>query len=402
MADLLRGGIAINEILANPGSGSGYDTDGSGTVSATDEYIELVNTSGTAIDISGLQLWDAGVGNYFTFPAGSVLQPGAHALVVTNVSSGGSLPAGGADDLFFNAGRGSAVINNGGDNVTLYDPGANEYVSATFNGAALDDPAAGGGGYSRFPTTATRVGAGEDFGTSSPGVSVQRAPDGSDVFVADTPTPGVSNVCFAAGTALAAPHGATQVEALRAGDLLVTLDHGAQAVTWVFAKTWTAQDMAQNANIVPVRIRQGSLGNGLPQRDLLVSQQHRILVQGPIAARMYGGDVLIAAKHLTALPGIDIICPDTAITYYHVMLDQHQVLYAEGLPTESLYLGAQSLKAIPPEGLREIEAIMGATAAELMQRTPPAARHFAKGKRAKALVGRHSKNGKPLTVTTAA
>jgi len=160
--------------------------------------------------------------------------------------------------------------------------------------------------------------------------------------------------------------------------------------------------MAQSVNIAPVRIGQGSLGNGLPKRDLLVSQQHRILVQGPIAARMYGGDVLIAAKHLTALPGMDIICPDAAITYYHLMLDQHQVLYAEGLPTESLYLGAQSLKAIPPEGLREIEAIMGATAAELMQRTPPAARHFAKGKRAKALVGRHSKNGKLLTVTAAA
>lgn len=99
MADTLLGGIAINEILVDPNGAANYDTDGNGTANAIDEYIELVNTSTVAIDISGLELWDAGVGHWFTFPVGTILQPGAHALVMSGVQAGGSLPTGGADDL---------------------------------------------------------------------------------------------------------------------------------------------------------------------------------------------------------------------------------------------------------------------------------------------------------------
>lgn len=137
MADALLGGIVINEVLVDPnGSSPSFDTDGNGTSASTDEYVEFYNTSTSAIDISGLELWDAGAGNWFTFPAGSILQPGTHALVLTGVQSGGALPKGGPDDLFFDAGRGSAVINNGGDNLTLYDPANDEYIQATFNGDA--------------------------------------------------------------------------------------------------------------------------------------------------------------------------------------------------------------------------------------------------------------------------
>ena len=98
MADTLLGGIIINEILVDPNGASNYDTDGNGTAGATDEYVELYNSSSTAIDISGLQLWDQGVGNWFTFPSGTILQPGGHAMVMSGVQAGGSLPTGGPDD----------------------------------------------------------------------------------------------------------------------------------------------------------------------------------------------------------------------------------------------------------------------------------------------------------------
>lgn len=206
MADLLLGGIAINEALVDPNGTINYDTDGNGTADSTDEYVELVNMSDTAIDISGLELWDAGVGNYFTFPPGSILAPGAHALVLTGVSSGGSLPTGEPGDLFFDAGRTSAAINNGGDNIIVYDPTNDEYIAATFNGDALDDPTAGADGYSGFSSTATQSGSGEDFGFDTDGLSLQRSFDDGDIFVSAAPTPGTMNVCFVHGSTFDTPH----------------------------------------------------------------------------------------------------------------------------------------------------------------------------------------------------
>lgn len=77
MADSLLGGIVINEILVDPNGANNFDADGNGTAAGTDEYVELYNSSGAAIDISGLQLWDAGVGHWFTIPSGTILQSGA-------------------------------------------------------------------------------------------------------------------------------------------------------------------------------------------------------------------------------------------------------------------------------------------------------------------------------------
>ncbi len=207
MADMLLGGIVINEILVDPNGAQNFDTDGNGTAHSTDEYIELFNSSGAAIDISGLELWDEGVGNWFTFPPGTILESGAHAMVMSGVQSGGTLPTGAADDLFFDAGRGSAVINNGGDNVILYDPSNDEYVQATFNNDTSDDPTLGTGGYSGFSSTATQVGTGEDFGNDTDGEALQRTGDGTDTFGSGGPTPGTINICFADGTRILTPSG---------------------------------------------------------------------------------------------------------------------------------------------------------------------------------------------------
>ncbi|MGB7319022.1 MAG: lamin tail domain-containing protein [Planktotalea sp.] len=171
MPDTLLGGIVINEILVDPNGALNFDTDGNGTADATDEYIELYNTSGSPIDISGLELWDAGVGQWFVFPPGTILAAGGHAMVLSGVQAGGALPTGDPGDLFFDAGRGSPLINNGGDNVTLYDPTNDEFVQATYNGDALDDPTLGASGYSGFSGTATRIGSGEDFGNDTDGQS---------------------------------------------------------------------------------------------------------------------------------------------------------------------------------------------------------------------------------------
>lgn len=68
MPDTLRGGMVINEVLVDPNGAMNYDTDGSGNAVGGDEFLEIANTSNTAIDISGLELWDQGRDNWFTFP----------------------------------------------------------------------------------------------------------------------------------------------------------------------------------------------------------------------------------------------------------------------------------------------------------------------------------------------
>ena len=399
MADQLLGGIVINEILADPsGDANNFDTDGNGAADDVDEYIEFLNTSNTEIDISGVQIWDVGVGNYFTFPSGTTLQPGSYALVVTGLS-GGNLPVAGPDDLAFEAGRGTAAINNGGDGIIVYDPSNDEFIAGQFNGASFVDPTSGVDGFNGFSPTASQIGSGEDFGKDTDGLAVQRAPDGSDTFVTGAPSPNSSNVCFANGTHFQGRETMVLVENLKAGDQLYTADHGLQAVKWVFSKTWSAAQIQQAPQLAPIVISMGALGKGYPSQDLRVSQQHRILVRGPIAERMFGTkEVLIAAIHLLKLDGVRIEQVKEPITYFHIMFEQHEIVFAEGLPVESLYLGGESLKTIPVEGLREIETLLGVKIADLLAQCPKSVRPFAEGKRAKSLIFRHMKNAKPLLV----
>lgn len=396
MADMLLGGIVINEILVDPNGSINFDTDGNGTAAATDEYIELYNASAGPIDISGLELWDAGIGHWFTFPPGTILEAGAHALVMTGVQSGGSLPTGDPNDLFFDAGRASAFINNGGDNVTVYDPTNDEFIQATYNGDALDDPTTS---YSGFSSTATRVGSGEDFGYDVDGLSLQRQGDGNSTFVTDGPTPGTTNICFANGTMILTPFGERPVEDIQPGDLVVTADHGVQPVLWTFTKTWTGRQIAKSPNLAAVKLRKGALGNGLPERDLRLSQHHCVMVQGDIAERMFGvSEVLAPASAFLALDGVSLDAPAEGLSYYHIMLGQHEVLFANGAPTESLYLGKQATASIPAEALRDLQDVLGRSLDDLTRegRGPVRAREFVKGKRARRLIDRHARNNRPL------
>lgn len=395
MPDTLLGGIVINEILVDPNGSINFDTDGNGTAASVDEYVELYNTSGSAIDISGLQLWDQGVGNWFTFPPGTILQAGAHAMVLSGVQSGGSLPTGAAGDLFFDAGRASPLINNGGDNVTLYDPTNDEFVQATFNGDALDDPTT----YSGFSPTATRNGAGEDFGNDVDGQSLQRDGDGNNTFTTDTPTPGVTNVCFVAGTRLLTDKGEKPVEDIAHGDMVWTLDNGFQPVRWAFCAMRSSQDIEAHPNLAPVLIRAGALGAARPRHDLRISQQHRVLLKGPLAEEMFGcREVLVPAKLLIDVEGVSLDRSGADVGYYHIMFDVHQVLLSNGLATESLYLGDQAVDALSPEAVAELELIAQRPIAQISRdmRNDGAARLFAKGKRARNLVKQHLRANRPI------
>lgn len=201
--------------------------------------------------------------------------------------------------------------------------------------------------------------------------------------------------CFCAGTLIETKTGPVPVELLKTGAQILTKDHGVQPLRWVAKRILSVRELEAQPNFWPVRIGKGALGAGLPARDLCVSPQHRMLISSRIAARMFGtAQVLIAAKKLLPLAGIDQPRPISGLHYYHLLFDRHQVIIADGAPTESLYLGDQALDSLSPEGRTEILALFGKTLGKYTASAP--ARCFAIGKEAKQLVARHAKNQRPL------
>ena len=194
--------------------------------------------------------------------------------------------------------------------------------------------------------------------------------------------------CFAVGTRLATPDGWRPIEDLRIGDRLMTQDHGLQPVQWIGRATCRAAGA-----LMPVRISAGALGHGLPCRDLMVSPQHRMLLRSRIAARMMGQhEVLVPAKKLLGLPGVTLADDLATVTYLHLLFDHHEIVFAEGAPTESLLPGPQAIAALGPE----VEAELRVLFPDLEARGVLPARPIPRGGEQRSLVSRHLRNGKPI------
>lgn len=206
--------------------------------------------------------------------------------------------------------------------------------------------------------------------------------------------------CFTSGALILGPDGEIAIDEIKVGDLVTTKDAGPQPVVWIGRRHYTGAELAAHPQLRPIRIRAGSLGENIPESDLVVSPQHRVLVRSKIARRMFGkSEVLIAAKHLLTADGIDVDdCPD-GITYLHLLLDEHHVLFSNGAETESLYLGTQALNSLTKEGREEIFTIFPELLDSLEGAQMPSARFLPKGRQSRSLVDRHSKNGRPLIMS---
>lgn len=195
-------------------------------------------------------------------------------------------------------------------------------------------------------------------------------------------------VCFASGTRIETPNGRVFVEALQTGDPVLTRDGGAKRIRWIGRRRVPARDA-----FAPVRIAAGALGAGLPERDLVVSQQHRILLASKIAERMTGAhEVLVAAKKLVGRPGIALVTDMDEVTYHHILLDAHEIVFAEGAATESLLAGPMALASFNAGTLAEIRALFP----DFEARAGVPARPIVTGKPLKTLLARHEKNGRAL------
>jgi hypothetical protein len=155
---------------------------------------------------------------------------------------------------------------------------------------------------------------------------------GGTSFTAGTDTNGGLDLvtCYATGTRIATPDGDRQIEALAVGDLVQTVLSGPRPITWIGRRHIALARHPAPDRVRPIRIAAGAFGAGLPRRDLLLSPDHAVYVDGaliPIRTLVNGTSIAPAAGG--------------TVTYYHVELAQHDVLLAEGLPAES-YLDTQT------------------------------------------------------------
>ena len=195
-----------------------------------------------------------------------------------------------------------------------------------------------------------------EYDVGDPEAGIVRFFDSTGTETGTTRFSEIENVipCFTPGTMIATATGERAVEELAVGDRVITRDNGIQAIRWVGRRDLTAAEMARASHLRPVRIRAGALGNGLPERDLLVSPNHRILIANEKTSLYFDDrEVLVAAKHLIALDGVDVVEVDD-LAYIHIMFDQHEVVLSDGAWTESFQPGDQTLAGMDDDQRDEI------------------------------------------------
>jgi hypothetical protein len=138
------------------------------------------------------------------------------------------------------------------------------------------------------------------------------------------------------------------------GDYVVTRDNGLQEIRWIGCRTMTATDFAETPQFRPVEIKRGALGLGLPERDMKVSPNHRVLIASDHAELLFEErEVLVPAKHLVGQDGVSV-SKEEQTTYFHIMFDQHEVILSDGAWTESFQPGDMSLAGVDAEQREEL------------------------------------------------
>ncbi len=162
-------------------------------------------------------------------------------------------------------------------------------------------------------------------------------------------------VCFCAGAVIETPDGPVAVENLAVGDLVLTKDHGAQPIRWIGRRKVGGQDLADDPALRPDLIREAAFGPGAPDSAVRVSPQHWVLVASAHAELTFGAsELLVPAK--AGVNGVSVVMDarEEPVEYIHLLFDQHEIIWANGLPTESFYPADLSLKGVDAAAGAEI------------------------------------------------
>jgi len=162
-------------------------------------------------------------------------------------------------------------------------------------------------------------------------------------------------ICFTPGTRLETPDGPRLVEDLVEGDRVSTKDDGAQEILWIGSRRMSGARLHAMPELRPVRLRRGAIDGESPAPDLVVSPQHRIVLEGPIANALFGTpEVLVTARDLMDDRGILIDRSLAEVTYVHILLPCHQIVRANGVETESFHPASTDLETIGEDQRRRL------------------------------------------------
>lgn len=402
--DTINGGAGDDDIYGGAGADTITFSDGFGNDTvAGGETVEDGTADYDTLDFSALSTSISG--SYSGDEAGT-LGDGSNSVNFTEIehltltdkddsvdasadSAGVVIDAGGGDDVI-TGGSGDDVINGGAGDDKLSGGKGDDVISGGTGDDTITlaegDTATGGDGDDTFLITdlgesgsgtititggegAETLGDTLDFqGLVAPGgVTYTNTDDSAGGFSGyATLTDGsvvnfteIENViiCFAAGTRILTPRGERPVESLRPGDKVVTADNGLQTLRWVGQR-----DVPAMGKLAPIRIKEGTLGNS---RDLCVSPQHRMLFTGYRAGLLFGeSEVLVPAVHLQDGHAITREEGGT-VTYVHLMFDKHEVVFSEGILSESFHPGHVGLDAILDPAREELFRIFPDLRADL-------------------------------------
>ncbi len=157
-------------------------------------------------------------------------------------------------------------------------------------------------------------------------------------------------ICFTPDTKIRTPDGDRQVKDLSEGDRLLTKDDGPQEILWIGQRRISGARLHAMPHLRPIRINAHALCEGEPDEGLLVSPEHRLLVKGAASKALFNTpEVLVAAKDLLNDRTVLVDHSVREVTYVHMMLERHQVLWANGVESESFHPANTSLEAVEEE-----------------------------------------------------
>ncbi|GAA6206853.1 hypothetical protein NBRC116601_01460 [Cognatishimia sp. WU-CL00825] len=165
-------------------------------------------------------------------------------------------------------------------------------------------------------------------------------------------------ICFTPGTLIETPNGALPIQQLREGDLVQTKDNGAQEIQWIGSRKMTGARLFALPKLRPIRIKPGALGANWPMQELIVSPEHRVLVRGEVARALFNTpEVLVSARQLENGHSIGVDYRLREVTYVHLLLPRHEILFANGIETESFHPANTALSSLGTEDRSRLLAL---------------------------------------------
>ncbi|MEY1554477.1 Hint domain-containing protein [Yoonia sp. R2331] len=157
-------------------------------------------------------------------------------------------------------------------------------------------------------------------------------------------------VCFTPGTMIQTPFGPRDVASLVEGDFVQTQDNGAAEILWIGLRRVTGARLMVMPELAPIRLRRGALDEDVPDAGLLVSPDHRVVLRGARAQALFRADeVLVAARDLINDTSVIRDRAIRQVDYIHIMLPQHEIVFANGVATESFHPASAALATMQPD-----------------------------------------------------